>query len=60
VTKQELKKSLFDGRLWNPPYRKDHPTWIEAFEAYKRETGDDSVNLRCGMCFNKVKKWLER
>lgn len=39
---------------------KEIAEWKQAFDMYKRETGDTTVSIGCGSCFNKVKKWLER
>lgn len=39
---------------------KNHPVWVEAFEAYRNETGDNQVNIKCGSCYRKVLKWLKQ
>lgn len=36
------------------------PLWQQAFDLYKTETGDKEVSMKCGMCYGKVKKWLEK
>ncbi|HNA14753.1 MAG TPA: hypothetical protein PKV24_21480, partial [Cyclobacteriaceae bacterium] len=60
VTKQELKLALQTAGIYNPPYAKNHPLWIEALERYKVETKDLEVSLSCGSCYNKIKNWLEK
>lgn len=39
---------------------KNHPVWVEAFEAYRNETGDSTANIRCGSCYRKVLRWLKQ
>lgn len=39
---------------------KNSPLWQQAFEEYKKETGDYQVSVKCGSCFRKVLAWLKR
>lgn len=38
---------------------RNSPEWLEAFEAYKKATGDLHVGMKCGSCYRKVLKWLK-
>jgi hypothetical protein len=39
---------------------KQSPEWVEAFDAYKKDTGDNQVGFKCGSCYRKVLAWLKR
>jgi hypothetical protein len=55
--KSELLKKLADaGEMSN---FKPSSTWLEAFEAYKKATGDHHIGMKCGSCYRKVLAWLK-
>lgn len=60
MTRQELRLALQAAGIYHPPYKKDHPLWLQALEDYKKDTLDHEVSLNCGSCINKIKKWLEK
>jgi hypothetical protein len=51
-----LKKLAESGQIGN---FKPSPEWTEAFEAYKKETGDNHLGMKCGSCYRKVLAWLK-
>jgi hypothetical protein len=50
-----LEKLRLKGLLGN---FKPEPEWVEAFNEYKKATGDKEVGHKCGSCYRKVLKWL--
>jgi hypothetical protein len=55
VLREEMRvKGLLAGR------DNQDPLWKQAFDLYIAETGDKEVSMKCGMCYGKVKKWLEK
>lgn len=59
TTRDELKGRLLTAGLL---HKKDEssPLWQEAFALYKNTTGDKEVSIKCGLCWNKVRAWLEK
>ena len=51
-----LKKITSKGLLSN---FKPEPEWVEAFNEYKKQTGDEQIGMKCGSCYRKVLKWLK-
>jgi hypothetical protein len=56
--KAELLKKLSDNGVLGT--FKEHPVWVEAFDAYKNSTGDTQVGYKCGSCYRKVLAWLRK
>jgi hypothetical protein len=59
MTRTELRdKMLISGELERPsPHNQN---WKDAFELYKKESGDYEVSTACGACYEKVKRWLTK
>ena len=57
MDKQEIKNRLEQSGLINR-YRNEK-LWQLAFDAYNKEQGT-KLKPNCGVCFTKVKEWLNR
>jgi hypothetical protein len=51
-----LKKLTETGQISN---FKPSPEWTEAFDAYKKATGDLHIGMKCGSCYRRVIAWLK-
>lgn len=58
IMKAEILKKLSETGQIN--VFKHSKEWGEAFEAYKKETGDLHIGTKCGSCYRKVLQWLKR
>ena len=57
--KQKLKERMLSSGSLERPSAHDK-LWQEAFDLYKKKTGDYEVSLQCGGCFRKVTQWLKK
>lgn len=58
MDKQEIKNRLEQSGLINR-FKGDQKLWQMAFDAYNSATGS-KLKPTCGVCFTKVKEWLNR
>ena len=56
--KGEILKKLGEKHLLS--HFKPAPEWVEAFNEYKKATGDEKIGMKCGSCYRKVLEWLKR
>lgn len=58
LDKGEIKNRLIEAGLINR-FKGDQFLWQEAFRMYNEATGS-KLRPTCGVCFAKVKEWLDR
>ena len=58
-SKGEILNQLYvQGKTTNG--NKNDLIWQEAFDLYKKQTGDVDVNMECGGCYRKILEWLRK
>lgn len=58
MEKSEILTGLKNSPDWHRP-NKDSYWWKVAFDAYHKATGT-RLSIGCGVCYKKVKEWLEK